>query len=501
MIPEEPCLVPVKRPHFHLDENDLYFLISRRPHCKLTDKELLLWHDIDGERNIASLKRAHSNAAKLLATFWEKQIIELAEPYPLERRRKILVIEPHMDDAILSIGGIMWQRRHECKFEVVSVTGISNFTSYHKIDRDYFDTETVTQLRRQESNLALRLVGGTHRVLDQLDAPLRYQRNGWSVNWYKQHRRSISAFVNHSIPAEQLESWRNSVTPVLLETDAEEIWMPLGIGSSADHEATRNACLTALIQNPEITVSKTIRYYYEVPYAINFKPHIAELLEAHRKSGSRFEKQINNISEALPMKQRLISIFASQFKMNYMAPKVEATAAFLATSEMKYGEPLLKIINFPKPFHAQEFSFGHNHIKALNKKIPNWYARNQNARHLALLCPGGFGYWAHDIKPILKAFSNTKLKVYLPDDGTATTNRFTDPRIKVIQIPPHNMVWLKILITTCFSLSQPAVLFTGRQLYRRAPWIRIALCLSQSLVLAKPEYFSHALKQLHSKPK
>ena len=67
----------------------------------------------------------------------------------------------------------MWQGRGACAFTVVAVAGRSNFTSYFYSDAELLDAEQVTTLRVAESTHALRLLGGRHVVLDELEAPLR----------------------------------------------------------------------------------------------------------------------------------------------------------------------------------------------------------------------------------------------------------------------------------------------------------------------------------------
>ena len=82
--------------------------------------------------------------------------------------------EPHSDDAVLSIGGTLWARRHECEFVVATVCSRSNFTSYYMLGRDYFDVDAISSLRAAEAELFVRLIGGQYRALGRSDAPLRY---------------------------------------------------------------------------------------------------------------------------------------------------------------------------------------------------------------------------------------------------------------------------------------------------------------------------------------
>ena len=70
-----------------------------------------------------------------------------------------MVIEPHMDDAVLSVGGLMLQRCGECEFLIVTIATRSVATSYRDLDREFFDIETVSGIRKAESRIVARLLG------------------------------------------------------------------------------------------------------------------------------------------------------------------------------------------------------------------------------------------------------------------------------------------------------------------------------------------------------
>ena len=57
---------------------------------------------------------------------------------------RYLIVEPHMDDAVLSLGKAMGKRRHEAEMTVLTVSSISNYTSYHKLFRGLFDIDQFT---------------------------------------------------------------------------------------------------------------------------------------------------------------------------------------------------------------------------------------------------------------------------------------------------------------------------------------------------------------------
>jgi hypothetical protein len=85
---------------------------------------------------------------------------------PRDRRRPpgphALVIEPHMDDAIVSLGGRLINQSGRQRTTILSLTRWSSYTSYLLSGRtDFTDVEIVTRLRLAESEIAARMCGAT----------------------------------------------------------------------------------------------------------------------------------------------------------------------------------------------------------------------------------------------------------------------------------------------------------------------------------------------------
>src|SRR5262249_55274641 len=159
------------------------------------DSEKVIWEAIDGKTSIANLRNRFPAVDSVLNWFASLGVCELPPAGFPSGRRRILVIEPHMDDAALSVGGIMWLRRIKCEFTVLSLAGVSNFTSYYESGRDFFDIAEVTALRKAESTLFLKHVGGHHLTLNLLEAPLRYQNGQWTLDWFGRHRDGMWTHV------------------------------------------------------------------------------------------------------------------------------------------------------------------------------------------------------------------------------------------------------------------------------------------------------------------
>ena len=203
--------IVVRRPHFQLKEGSLYFMISRRPFAALNHAQQSLWNVLENEAPVGALRTSLGNSAdECLHRLLALEVIELIVPAPLGKRRRVMVVEPHMDDAALSVGGVMLQRRSECEFLIVTMATRSVATSYRDLDRDYFDIETVSGVRKAESRIVARLLWGHHIPLGLADATLRYYPQNWTLDWFRRHKPAVYTALQHA-PGQA--SWRNGLLP------------------------------------------------------------------------------------------------------------------------------------------------------------------------------------------------------------------------------------------------------------------------------------------------
>jgi hypothetical protein len=104
--------VVVRRPHFRLQRDSLFFLISNRPFAVLAPAEHSLWNALENDTTVGELEaRLGTSAGEAIRRPVALGVAEVLTPAPSGKRRRVMVIEPHMDDAALSVGGLMLQRR------------------------------------------------------------------------------------------------------------------------------------------------------------------------------------------------------------------------------------------------------------------------------------------------------------------------------------------------------------------------------------------------------
>src|SRR5215831_11377463 len=318
--------IVLRLPHFHLRDDELFFLISRRPHARLSRLEADVWNALEQGPSLEELRRRFSEKADdVVHRFKGLGVCELAESHYPTGRRRVLVVEPHSDDAVLSIGGTLWARRHECEFVVATVVSRSNFTSYYVLDRDYFDVDAISSLRAAEAELFVRLIGGQYRALGRSDAPLRYHGGNWSLDWFRRHYYSVHAFISRQASENELSDWVEVIRDLILNENADEIWIPLGVYHT-DHQLTRNACLLALLQNGSLLGHLPARFYQEVPYDIRFPEVAASVVDLLEQAGAEMAREVVPIASAFADKLHLVSLYHSQFKLEAVRPDIEASA-------------------------------------------------------------------------------------------------------------------------------------------------------------------------------
>jgi len=87
----------------------------------------------------------------------------------------IQIVSPHIDDAFLSIGGLIHRLTGGDRIQVVYVFSISNWTNPDNLAgiSPGNDTSIVTEIRKREEEQLRRMAGHECRFLDLLDGPLR----------------------------------------------------------------------------------------------------------------------------------------------------------------------------------------------------------------------------------------------------------------------------------------------------------------------------------------
>lgn len=493
-------MISLKMPQFKLREGSLYFLLAKRPHLELDADDVRLWSSIDGASTVGEIGHYLPDVESRLRRFLDHGVCEVAQAHFPANRKRVLVIEPHMDDAALSVGGLMWLRRETCEFCVVSVAEYSNFTSYYYRDQDFFDVPTVSELRKAESALVMRMLGGRHVTLGESEAPLRYQSGSWSLDWYRRHQKSVAAFTLHASSEKEVAAWATAIECVLATTDAQEIWLPLGIGYHTDHELTRSACLRALNRLHGLEQRKEVYFYEDVPYALRLPDHTKNVLDSIAAAGGVLERQHEDIGPALDGKLRLNSVFGSQFKLNYMADTIRESAKRASLSGDGCCELLFRVKATPGPIDELAAYSGKDEVESLIVQLRSWYSRHKSAKRIRILSPVAVGRWADDLSFLLEAFPNATIEVYVSKNYVAETDRLTSSRLEIRTVDNTPAAWMRQVIRLLFSWPHPLVFLTGEKKGKRtARFVKTICLLADPLITLRMNHLVLALRALKGK--
>ena len=487
--------IPTRLPQFHLRDGAIFFLVSRRPHAELGGDETRVWNAITGDLSVDELRaRFPESGERALRRFLDLGLCVLTPSAFSAGRRRVVVFEPHVDDAVLSVGGTMWLRRQECEFLLVTVAGRSNFTSYYYLDRKFFDVEEVSALRRAEADLFVRCLGGRHLALGEKEAPLRYQDGNWSLDWFRRHRASVSAFIAHRSGPEELAAWTAAVRGVLESAEADEIWMPLGVGPHTDHELCRNACLSFLVASPAWGKGRVVRFYQEVPYASQFPGYTERLLRSLVEAGAELEREEAPITQAMADKLRLVSCFGSQFKLEALRPGIEASASAACAAPGGMAELFYRMVAPPRRLDTLSLYVDADLVKTTAKALGPWITRNRRARRVRVVLRVPAGRWAEDIELLLETLPDAHVELHASTVALAEVEAHRSPRVSIDPIEGGGAGLAKRAMRLALDRPAPTLLLLGTDRTRHARAFAALWRWSDTLIVPTMNHFALALR-------
>jgi LmbE family N-acetylglucosaminyl deacetylase len=482
----------VRRPQFHLRQNALFFLVSKQPCRLLSETEAEVWNLIQRPLSVETVRETCRECTDaLIREFLRNEFCELVEPTFPSARRRVLVIEPHPDDAALSVGGIMWLRRLECAFIVATMASRSNHTFYQGLGRDYFDIGEVTEIRRRESELFARMIGGDHVSVGLTDAALRYRDANWTLDYYLRHRMSISAGISRIPDDRERKRWSEEVLRLLAEIPSAEVWMPLG-GPHTDHMLTVDACFEAFLANPSLVAGRVLRVYQDIPYLARFPHYMDDALEALRRAGVVLERELIPINEAYEQKLRLTSVYASQ-NIRDMREAIE-TGALAYGSAVGYAEILWTLRGLPQRIDSSAIRRAET-AEPVREEVSAWLSNNQEAEYVRVLLSVPTGRWAADLELLCAAFPKARFGLYVACTAAAEVGDALSDRVEVRKVVRGTLDWILLILWFAAGLrALPTLFHVGDRRLRVARLLSRLWLRGDNLVVASMDPLVGALR-------
>jgi LmbE family N-acetylglucosaminyl deacetylase len=214
---------------------------------------------------------------------------------------KTIYLSPHLDDAVFSCGGWIWeqvQKGQEVEIWTIFAgaepsEGLSDLA--RSIHRSWKLTEKVVQTRWEEDREACRILGVKGRYFPFLDCIYRFSPHG--DPYYHQVEDIFSGLDprEHSL-IDEVNARLEDLVP-----DEVELVVPLAIGNHVDHEVTRKAVSR---------LGRPLYYYADYPYAR--EPEGQEIIRIMEKSREWQADQFPVSEEGLDQWWMAAQAYASQ---------------------------------------------------------------------------------------------------------------------------------------------------------------------------------------------
>jgi LmbE family N-acetylglucosaminyl deacetylase len=397
-----------------------------------------------------------------------------------DTRRRILVIEPHADDAVFSVGGTMWLRRQQCKFVIATMASRSNHTRHWAVGRG-FDIETVSEMRRRESQRVAALLGGEHLSVGMTDAALRYRDDNWTPDFLRRHRLSIDASTSRVADDAERRRWTDAVLQLLSQEQSAEVWFPLG-ARHTDHMLAADACFAALGAQPALVQDRVVRLYEELPYATRYPGHVQAALAALRRAGAILEQEVVPVAQVRDEKHRLAALYESQ-DVDEMWGSVR----------LEQSESLWRVRELPRQVEGRGIVSQGITAAAASGAVA-WIARNRDAPRLRVLLTAPSGCWERDVRLLTSAFARARFEVHVASGASAEVSESAAARVRVHTVAGGTLAWVIESLRLCFA-PPAATLFHADE--RRGPQAQLLSRLwlgSDALVVTSMDQFASALR-------
>lgn len=483
----------LRRPHYNRRGSKLFFLISARPAAVFSTIESEVWDAIGDGTAIMDLRHKFPvGLDEVVLGFVSRELCELVDDFPTHARRRVVVFEPHSDDAALSVGGAMWQQRDRCEFIIVTIGGRSNFTSYSVLERDFFAVQEITALRAHEGELVCRMLGGQYLALQLDEATLRYHGGDWSLEWFCKHKAAISSFQNHQPSQSDIETWKSAIKRVLNEVQADEVWVPLGVGNHVDHQIARTACLMAFMEEPTLTNVREVFLYEDVPYAERFPNHTKQIIGELVDMGAALTVSHVNIGADFAQKLRLISIYASQFKIKAIQKSVDDNACLRNTTvggSRARSEIFWRIDRLPSRLSMTKLRVDYEAIRQLKPEAIRWIRENHGAPVVRILLLIPSGRWIEDADRLFQAFPAARFDIFASPAAMVELEESDFPQVRAHRVRLGKLAWLGLCLRIALRQPEPTLFVAGSKRFVHARWLARLWPSSHSLIVRTLDNF------------
>ena len=230
--------------------------------------------------------------------------------------KNVMYLSPHLDDAVLSCGGLIHRQTNSGTAVLVvtvfagapSGSELSDFAA--ALQADWGHLSDPVSVRRQEDEQATRLLGAAHLHLDYPDAVYRSDDNSFL------YLCDEALFgTPHPSDFKLISQITEDITEVHSPLEA-TLYAPLAVGGHVDHQLLRDATLTMYRRSYEVIFYEDYPYV-EVPGALT--------RELARIGIGRWTEEVAELDEQdLALKTDAIAAYKSQMATVFGGAKTMA---------------------------------------------------------------------------------------------------------------------------------------------------------------------------------
>ena len=284
--------------------------------------------------------------------------------------KEVVVIEPHFDDAVLSVGGMIAARAKGDTLTILTVHTITNHAPYNAAGKSTLTCEEAMAIRRAESDEVCRFLGIQRRELTELDSALR----------------PANRLPRYPGPCE-VSAVAESIFKQLRSLMPQEIWFPLAVCGHPDHRMVRNASLSMLRNHEDFFSGRIIAMYQDLPYAASPPGQTRRLIRTMQSAGAQLRKQELDVTVVFEKKLAAVLLYKSQFRPGDWIPKLRLAAGEgVAARENKRVEVYYLVDMPPPPLPRLALSVWEPTWK-VGSQLAGFVNRSARAKSLFLFCP------------------------------------------------------------------------------------------------------------------
>ena len=314
--PHQDCAVALM-PDYHVEGETLFF--CGYPERVLTIEQSAILKQCSGSGYKIKIQEIYDEKASTnfllgLAALGYLALIPCRNP-PHKERPRILIISPHMDDAFLSLGGLISGYSTAIDFQIIAIFGNDPWCTFH--DRFRLQKRHLNALRKREDKFSAWMCNCRIQIWDFVSSPQR----GHQI-WNGEYDPILDDDVKQKI--------LNKIESFITKNKIDVVLWPLGVGGHTDHRlvssiprelTSKHLCKFSFYEDlpysafdfhwqtwpPSNVMSSMTPFYIPIETSLNYKRHI---LDVYR-------------SQLVPNETYLICEYSKPHKMNTGIPDID----------------------------------------------------------------------------------------------------------------------------------------------------------------------------------